>query len=99
MPTFPSVKVVGMHFRGGGAKDVAAALDPGDSVRLEREPDNAYDAYAIKVFVEDMHIGYIERGQAAWLAPYMDDGEEPTAIVVGHEEIKNNTHPLLDINV
>lgn len=99
MPTFPNVAVVGMHFRGGGAKDVAAALNPGDAVRLEREPDNAYDSYAIKVFVEDLHIGYIERGQAAWISPYMDEGEEPVAIVVGHEQRGKNLHPLLDINV
>lgn len=98
MPLFPQVEVVGMHFRGGGAKDVAAALSPGDSVRLEREPDNAYDAYAIKVFVEDLHIGYIERGQAAWIAPYMDDEKTPEAIVTGHKERNRNIHPILSIS-
>lgn len=96
---FPNVRVVGMHFRGGGAKDVAAALEPGDTVRLEREPDNGHDAYAIKVFVEDMHIGYIERGQAAWISPLIDEGGVATARVTGHEEVKRNVHPLLSIEV
>jgi len=99
MPLFPSVAVVGMHYRGGGAKDVAAALNIGNTVRLEREPENSHDAYAIKVLVEDMHIGYVERSQAAWIAPYMDDGLEPTALVIGHDQRGNNLHPLLDINV
>jgi hypothetical protein len=99
MPTFPNVLCVGMHFRGGGAKDIAAALTPGDTVRLEREPENQFDAYAIKVLVEDMHIGYIERGQAAWISPLIDDGDEATAVVTGHEERKNNLHPVLRIEV
>jgi hypothetical protein len=97
MRTFPQVRVVGMHFRGGSAKDVAAALDPGDTVTLEREPDNEYDAYAIKVLVSDMHIGYIERNMAAWISPLIDQGWSAVGIVTGHEQRKNNLHPLLDV--
>lgn len=99
MPKFPNVRVVGMHFRGGGAKDVAAAITEATPINLEREPDNQYDAYAIKVLIEDFHIGYIERGQAAWISPLMDEGEPYTVTFTHHEEVKKNTHPVLTIEV
>lgn len=99
MPTFPNVRVVGMHFRGGGAKDVAAAMSEATPITLEREPDNQFDAYAIKVLIENFHIGYIERGQAAWISPLMDDGDEAAATFTHHEEVKNNLHPILTIEV
>ena len=99
MPTFPNVRVVGMHFRGGGAKDVAAAITEATPITLEREPDNQFDAYAIKVLVEDMHIGYIERGQAAWISPLLDDGDTASATFTHHEEVKRNLHPVLTISV
>lgn len=104
MTQFPNVLCVGMHFRGPAARDVAAALTPGDTVLLEREPDNAFDAYAIRVLVPDgdeppFHIGYIERGQAAWISPLIDDGATATAEVTGVEQRKNNLHPVLVIHV
>lgn len=99
MPDFPEVRVVGMHFRGSEAKSIAAALEHGESVRLEREPDNEYDAFAIKVFYEDTWIGYIERGQAAWIAGLLDEGAAPSAVVTGHVEANRNIHPLLHITI
>lgn len=93
-----------MHFRGPAARDVAAELSPGTELLLEREPDNAFDAYAIRVLVPDdeeepLHIGYIERGQAAWISPLLDEGATATATVAGHEVRKNNVHPVLLIEV
>lgn len=99
MPTFPNVRVVGMHFRGGGAKDIAAAASETTPFTLEREPENPYDVYAIKVLVEDQHIGYIERGQAAWISPLLDDGAQAAAAFTHHEEAKGNLHPVLTITV
>lgn len=100
MPTFPNVRCVGMHFRGPAAVEAAAALTPHQSqLMLEREPDNAYDAYAIKVMLEDIHLGYIERGQAAWISPLLDDGAEATVEVTGHAHEKNNIYPILTIEV
>lgn len=94
---YPNVKIVGMHFRGGDAREIAASLTPGSTLRLEREPDNAFDSYAIKAFVADTHIGYIERGQAMWIAPEMDEGAEMVATVTGHIEEKRNTYPVVTV--
>lgn len=43
-------------------------------VALEREPDNQYDANAIKVLVDGIHLGYIPATSALGLAPVMDNG-------------------------
>ena len=99
MPTFPNCKVVGMHFRGGGAKDVAANSSDATPFRLEREPDNQFDTYAIMVLVEDMHIGYIERGQAAWISPLLDEGATAVPEFDRLETHGNNVHPVLTIHV
>lgn len=99
MPTFSNVRVVGMHFRGSGAKDVAANSGPDTRFTLEREPENPYDVYAIKVLVEEIHIGYLERGQAAWISPHLDQGATATAEFERIEEVKNNLHPVLTIHV
>lgn len=104
MPKFPDVKCVGMHFRGGDAVALAASLEEGEVLRLERETDNAHDGNAIKVFFESTHIGYVERGQAAWIAPLMDEGGAVTATVTRIEDVPNargkvTQHPVMLINV
>lgn len=96
-PHFPDVAVVGMHFRGDEAKALVASFVPPLELQLEREPSNQYDANAVKVLYHDTHIGYIERGQAAFIAAYMDDGWVPTCTVTRLEQRRNNLHPICDI--
>lgn len=100
--TFPHVAVVGMHFRGEHAKAIVGNLVPPAGLVLAREPDNEYDSYAIKALWlgEDevpIHIGYIERGQAAFIAPWMDDGWEFSCTVERLELRRNNLHPICTI--
>lgn len=104
MPTtYSMVRVVGMHFRGQHAKDYAAALQPGDTLLLEREPTNEYDSFAIKVNTPDFedrlgfHLGYIEKGAARWIASEMDEGMEFICTVRDLLEDKNNVYPRVDI--
>ena len=68
--------LVGTHFRGAFAKQIVAALTPGDEVLLQRELDNQHDVNAIAVYKDDEHIGFISRDRAAWLAPTLDEMEE-----------------------
>ena len=98
--TFDDCTVVGMHFRPEGAKQIAASLEPGDSVTLQREPGNPHDENAIMVLVEDFHIGYIEREDAAWIAPHADeDGAVLTGEVSHHIQRNRNTHPVIRVHV
>ena len=86
--------IVGAHFRGGDAKTICAMLVQGDRVELEREPDNRFDANALKAVVNGEHIGYIcaADGSAAAIRPYIDgdedyEGYEVICRVTGHEKV------------
>lgn len=95
-----SAKVVGMHFRekeGVPAKAIVGNMVGGEVLTLEREPDNRFDAYAIKVFFQGQHIGYIEASEAAYIAPDIDDGVEFTCTVVELESARNNLYPVVTI--
>ncbi len=54
MPAY-TLPLVGMHFR-PPAKVILGVLTPGTALRLQREPDNAYDANAVQVFVASADI-------------------------------------------
>lgn len=81
-----NAQLVGVNFRDQRAKETVKALEVGNILQLEREPDNPYDPNAIRVVVpdhdeNDNFLGFIERGMAAILAPEMDDGSKFTATV------------------
>jgi len=96
-PTFTDVAVVGMHFRereGVQAKSIVANFVPPVSLDFEREPHNAYDAYAIKIFYKGQHIGYATASDAAYIAPYLDENI-PYVCTVTHMEARGkNLHPI-----
>lgn len=98
-PEFES-RVVGMHFRerdGIPAKAIVANFVPPVRLTLEREPDNQFDAYAVKVFYENQHIGYIESSTACFLSPWLDEGHEYTCTVTDLIEQKNNLYPAVSL--
>jgi hypothetical protein len=95
-PTFPGVQVVGMHFRPNGKAIVESLLAPA-SFDLEREPGNSYDPYAIKVMYDGEHIGYVERQQAMFIAPWMDQGVEYACIATEFREHNRNLYPIVTI--
>ena len=97
-PVFTDVFVVGMHFRerdGVPAKSIVANFVPPVELTLEREPENQFDSFAVKVFYADQHIGYIEASSACFLAPWMDQGHAYKCVVDQLTERKNNLHPVV----
>lgn len=96
---FPSVLIVGMHFRGSEAKAAVGNLIPPAAIRLEREPENAYDSFAIKALYGDLHIGYVERKQAMFISPWIDQGWTPTCTVEELQTIRQNLHPVCTIEL
>lgn len=67
--------VVGVNFRGADAKEVVKSLSVGDNLALAREPNNPYDANAIRVLYPEYDmtwIGYIEKEVAEEVAPLLD---------------------------
>lgn len=58
---------------------VIARCKEGDSVRLVREPRNAYDKNAVAVVTSKGQIGYLSREDAAAVAPALDRGAKAQA--------------------
>lgn len=103
MTKFAHVKLVGTHFRGIDAKACVSAFEKGTLVSLRREPENEYDPNAIQVLygppAEPLHVGYIDKDVAAFLAPRMDEGAATTATVVDFLQGGKTMYPLLDIEL
>ena len=57
------------------APEVWRGMRIGDALRLEREPDNAYDGRAVRVEWQGHKLGYVPRAHNAALAWAMDRGE------------------------
>lgn len=62
--------LVGMHHQ--KATGIVARMRNGEPVTLKREPDNAYDPNAVKVFLGDQALGYIKGTEAVVLARQLD---------------------------
>jgi single-stranded-DNA-specific exonuclease len=74
-------KVVGVTFEGRQA--VVQSLLPGETLVLEREPDNPHDPHAVRVCRQagGEQIGYLAATLAGRLAPTMDRGAQYRATV------------------
>ena len=69
-------------FRFEERREACQRLEEDDSVRLEREPDNAHDSNAILVLSEDdSELGYVPREEARAMARLLDQGAEAEARV------------------
>lgn len=78
--------VRGMQYRGPDAWFVVHDLEIGDPLLVEREPENEYDSYAVKVVAPIytdglIHIGYIAREKAVTMASFIDKGWVYTSCV------------------
>lgn len=76
-------------FRYHEAKAVFSDIRLGDRLELVREPDNPYDANAVRVEWRGMKLGYVPRRQNAALAWAMDRGESVSARVSRLREHRN----------
>jgi len=63
------------------APEVWQGMRVGDTLLLEREPDNVHDAQAISVLWRGRKLGYVPRAHNAALAWVMDRGESLDARV------------------
>jgi hypothetical protein len=63
------------------APEVWRGIRVGDALALAREPDNPYDAGAVRVLWQGHKLGYVPRAQNAALAWALDRGERLEARV------------------
>lgn len=75
------VSLAGGSFR----KDDFMKLETGMILRLQKEPDNKHDAFAIKLLMEDgSHVGYIANSPRT-----LGEGATPAKFL--HPRVDNNT--------
>jgi hypothetical protein len=80
---YDNIPVVGVTF--DNRQDVVRQLSEGERLWLVRQPDNAYDHNAIQVQRENGEaIGFLARGLASSLAPYLDRLEDPLPAIVAY---------------
>jgi hypothetical protein len=72
------VSIVGSSFY-PGAGNWIAKMARGQELRVERQPNNQYDANAVAVYVFNQQLGHFPRGFAAEVAPLMDAGKKLSA--------------------
>ena len=63
-------------------RSVLRSLLPGTELVFRREPDNAYDRWAVEILTkEERKLGYLPRGQNEAIARMMDHGHRFEVIV------------------
>lgn len=71
-----------------------------DSIlKMQREPENPYDKFAIALLFEESKIGYIPRNQNEVIARLMDAGKEFTAKVRGKKWYENSNELKVNIEI
>jgi len=81
--------IVGSKFRPKQAREALTMMKPGTEIRLRRDPNNAFDAYAIECHFLGQHVGFIPRQANPEIARAMDSGVKPIAIVTEPGRIDN----------
>ena len=76
------------HYDGG---EVLRDLKPGDRLELVREPDNPYDANAVRVEWRGVKLGYVPRRDNAAVARQMDRGAALEARLASLRENRNRS--------
>ena len=67
--------------------EIVEGLEVGVELRLEREPGNLADAWAIRVYADAKCIGYVPADCNEVLARLMDGGKALSAKLTGKEKI------------
>ena len=73
------------HIR--GIDGIVEGLEVGMELRLEREPGNLADCWAIRVFAGNDRIGFVPADNNEVLARLMDGGKALSAKLTGKEKI------------
>ena len=76
-------EVVGIFYRGEDAEDEALGLKAGEKIKLVKEPHNEYDKYALKVYSDNVWIGYVDHPNNKKIFNDMAQ-DESCATVLGH---------------
>mgnify|MGYP003508773870 FL=1 len=79
--------LAGFQYHAG--KTLWPQMQVGDVLTLVREPDNRYDARAVRVEWQGHKIGYVPRRENADVARFMDGGQTLVARIVRLAEVRD----------
>lgn len=82
-----SSPLAGFQFYAG--RELWQEMKIGDALELAREPDNAHDAYAVRVIWRGRMLGYVPRRENAHVARQLDNGAPVKARIVKLQEHRN----------
>ena len=74
--------LVGASFRTSADREQLRTAEIGDTVELEADPDNEYDAHAVRVLLNEHHIGFIPRWENTAIFRHIAQGGDYTAGIV-----------------
>lgn len=81
-----TTKLVGATHRPEDIQELITTLEEGDLLTLEREPNNPFDPWAIRVMFDGHHLGYIAATRAlavaSEIAPHLDENPDYTCEVI-----------------
>lgn len=79
-------RIHGSHYYACVALVQRGEVQTGDALKLQREPNNDYDKYAIEVFDnKDNKLGYVPKNYNRVIATLMDQGCTVSAVVTAVE--------------
>ncbi|HEY9155548.1 MAG TPA: HIRAN domain-containing protein [Opitutaceae bacterium] len=64
----------GAQFRPAECKEHLKTLGAGDELDVVRDAENAYDANAVALYHDGLHLGFVAKETAEEIAPLMDEG-------------------------
>ncbi len=80
------VSIAGLqHYRGN---DLAELIQIGDALKLQQQPDNAYDNHAIIVLWHNNKIGYIPAALARDISRKMEAGVRISASIIELKSVR-----------
>lgn len=88
--------LAGANFRPAEAKEALRAATHGTVLGLEPDPDNEYDANAVKVLLDQHFVGFLPQRSNAVVSKMLLDGDELTAEIIAFESALK---PVLEIQL
>lgn len=87
--------VVGGMYRTNAAQEEYCMLTKGEEVKLNMEPDNVHDRFAVKVMSDGKHIGYVPREESRAVFQVLKQDCVSDCIVKDNHYANTNNDPDL----
>ena len=98
---FLYTKLVGIQYYDANHPEVQKMLKSSyivENLQLEKEPNNPYDSYAIKVYWENYLLGYISSNDSLAVSKYLDEYTSYVAFIESYNP-KEDPYYQIDLQI